>query len=48
MELVTALFEEGADPTGPRVLLVHDDRYLLGSNLFGLVSRYRHGFAKYA
>src|SRR6266851_3680681 len=48
MKLVTALFEEGADPTGSRMLLVHDDCYLLGSNLFGLVSRYRHGFARYA
>src|SRR5882757_3504510 len=48
MELVTALFEEGADPTGSRMLLVHDDCYLLGGNLFGLVSRYRHGFARYA
>ena len=48
MELVTALFEEGADPSGPRMLLMHDDCYLLGSNLFGLFSRYRHGFARYA
>src|SRR6266851_1242085 len=48
VKLVTALFEEGADPTGSRMLLVHDDCYLLGGNLFGLVSRYRHGFARYA
>src|SRR4029077_471682 len=47
MELVTAPFEERADPTGSRMLLVHDDCNLLGSNLFGLFSRYRHGFARY-
>src|SRR5712664_758489 len=48
VELVTALLEEGADPTGPRMLLVHDDRYPFGGNLFGLFSQYRHGFARYA
>src|SRR5829696_1451129 len=48
IELVTALLEEGADPTGPRVLLVHDDRYFLGNHFFGLFSRYRHGIARYA
>ena len=36
MKLVTALLEEGADPTGPRMLLVHDDRYFLGPIFLGL------------
>src|SRR6185295_9753977 len=48
MELVTALLEEGANPAGPRLLLVHDDRYFLGNHFFGLFSRYRHGIARYA
>src|SRR5262249_3326193 len=48
MELVTAPLEEGADPAGSRMLLVHDDRDLRGVTLFGLLSRYRHGFARYA
>jgi len=41
LELVSALFEERANPTGPRLLLMHDDRYF-----FVLISRYRHGFAR--
>src|SRR5882672_7081719 len=48
MELVTALLEEGADPSGPRLLLVHDDRYFLHYYFFGLFSRYHHGVARYA
>src|SRR6185436_14487563 len=53
MELVAARLEQGADPAGPRMLLVHDDRNLVGGDLargyfLGLFSRYRHGFARYA
>src|SRR3990167_2593377 len=48
VKLVSALLEEDPDPSGSGVLLVHDDCYFLGTNLFRLQSRYRHGFAKYA
>src|SRR6185437_16764987 len=40
---VAALLEEGADPTGSRMLLMDND-----GNILGLFSRGRHGFAKYA
>src|SRR6201996_6304212 len=43
MELVTALLEEGADSSGPRMLLMDDDGYF-----FGLFSRDRHGVARYS
>jgi hypothetical protein len=43
MELVAALLEEDADPSGSGMLLVHDDGDLVGGYLVGPFGRYaRH------